>query len=171
MSRKIMVTMTSLEDPISTTENCVQSAASELVSEKTQHDQSPCSILVIDSNKVWRVIIRKILRHLNVEIFESDGPEEAVEVALECRPDLMIIDLDHPNQNSAEGILNLRAEALLTDTPIIITSEKVDRATISRLAKAQVKFALLKPYDEADLLFRVERIMCLKEKLKPGEVT
>lgn len=164
-----MVTMTSSEDPISITENFVQPSDSELVSENRGHVQSPCRILVVDSNKVWRVIAMKVLRHLNVEIFESDGPEEALMAALKYQPDIIIVDLDHPEQDAAEGIQKLRTEALLSETPIIITSEKIDRAMVSRLARAQVQFALLKPYDEADLVSRVERLMSPDKTREPAE--
>jgi len=79
-------------------------------------------ILIADDHPVYRDGIRKLLdeqEELEVAGQASDG-EEAVKLAIELKPDLVIMDIMMPNVNGIEAAKRIKAE--LPGTAILLVS-------------------------------------------------
>jgi response regulator NasT len=99
----------------------------------------------------------------------ADGME-AVELALEKRPDLIIVDINMPHLDGIDVIKKINKQVFI---PSIIVSGYHDEKLINRATKEGVLYYLLKPIDIGDLkiaisisLSRFEEFKKLQEELK-----
>lgn len=85
----------------------------------------------------------------------SDG-KEAIKLALELKPDLILMDINMPIIDGIEAIKEINKEIVL---PVIIISGYHDRELISKAREAGVFAYLIKPVREKDLQAAIE--ICL----------
>jgi chemotaxis response regulator CheB len=79
-------------------------------------------ILVADDSPLMRKLLcRAFHEHIYLEICaEAKDGEEAVRLAIECKPDLVILDLTMPGMSGAEAGKKIRA--LYPDVPMVLFS-------------------------------------------------
>ena len=81
------------------------------------------TILYVEDNELNRKIVRDLLRHTSYRLIEAPDGETGITIALEQRPDLILMDVQLPKTSGIEATRQLRAEPSTADTPIIaITS-------------------------------------------------
>ena len=98
----------------------------------------------------------------------EDGPE-ALSIAREQSPDLLILDLMLPGMTGLEVCRTLKADPLTAEMPIIMLTakaEEVDRIVGLELGADDY---VTKPFSPRELVLRVQRILKRLEKRKPTE--
>ena len=107
--------------------------------------------LVIDDSQVIRKVARSILEDLSVDVAEA----EAVDVALEyCRagmPDLILLDIDLPNNNAVEFVRKIRHEEGGERPVIVFCTTDNDVVQISKALQAGANDYVQKPFDRETL--------------------
>jgi CheY-like chemotaxis protein len=93
-------------------------------------------ILIADDNRAWVDSLASVLRNEGYTVFAAYGGREAVEMASEIRPDVVLLDIEMPEMSGYETARRLRAQ--LADHPLQIIAITVwgresDRAA-ARLA-------------------------------------
>ena len=89
------------------------------------------SVLVVDDDDSVR---KSILRVLLAEGFVAIGAHDAdnaQQLALQCVPDLLIMDLQLPRMSGNEAVLRLRTHSKLRDIPVIALSATPEQAVPS----------------------------------------
>ena len=69
------------------------------------------TILYVEDNEMNRKIVRDLLRHTTYQLLEAPDGEVGVAMALERRPDLILMDVQLPKVSGFEATKALRAEA------------------------------------------------------------
>jgi DNA-binding response OmpR family regulator len=113
--------------------------------------QEKNKILAVDDNAINLAIIKELFRKQYDLMTVSTGLD-ALKVAQEFRPDLIILDIMLPDIDGYEVCRQIRKSSLLRCTKIIMVSAK---AMISERLKGYQFGAddyLTKPYDEEELL-------------------
>src|SRR5215471_10952484 len=89
----------------------------------------PKSVLLVDDNAVIRRILRQSLSsEPDLVVYgEAENGQEAIEMAKELRPDLIVMDLAMPVMNGLEAACILKG--LIPTMPLIIFSEYSDALT------------------------------------------
>src|SRR3954454_3309406 len=77
-------------------------------------------ILVVDDERAVRVMIGRALTELGYRVAEAAGGPEALQLAREDRPDLVVLDYVMPGMDGAEVARELAA--LDPDLPIIFST-------------------------------------------------
>jgi len=99
-------------------------------------------ILIGDDNPLIRKTLRQFLEKQDgwVVVGEADNGKEAVEKALELKPDLVVLDISMPVMNGLDAARELRR--LLPSIPLIIftsfKSDQVNHLALSAGASAVV---------------------------------
>ncbi len=80
------------------------------------------SIMVAESNEEDRCLLKSILELKGYQVFEAIDGQEAIEIALRKRPDLMVIQLKLPVISGFTAIRRIKKCEALRDVPIIAIS-------------------------------------------------
>lgn len=79
-------------------------------------------ILLAEDNDDARLMMRIFLESLDYEITEAKNGEEAVRLARQQRPDLILMDLNMPILDGITAAVTIRQLSQLGDVPIIAVS-------------------------------------------------
>jgi CheY-like chemotaxis protein len=113
------------------------------------------TILVVDDEKsVRNSLLRMLCAHGHRAIGASDGIE-AVQRALDERPDVILMDLLMPGQNGIETTRNLRRQPASARIPVVALSASPMRIDDSLL----FQLVLAKPCSLADLLNAIDTVV------------
>src|SRR6187551_3065243 len=81
-------------------------------------------ILHIEDDPANRLLVRKLLTPAGFEVTDAADGLEGIRLALQQRPDLVLVDISIPGLDGYEVTLRLRAEPTLRGVPIVaITAE------------------------------------------------
>jgi two-component system response regulator NreC len=125
-------------------------------------------ILLADDHTVMRAGLRLLLeRHENFEVIgEAADGREAVEIAAEQKPAVVVMDVAMPHLNGVEA-----ARQILTRNPdiaIVMLSMHSDESYVLRSLKAGARAYLLKDSAEADLIAAIQAITEGRSFFSPG---
>ena len=115
-------------------------------------------ILVVDDNAEYRELLAWILDRYGFETISAKSGREAVELAIKCRPAMVLMDLNMPGMNGYEATRAIHADRHTRGTPIVAVS--ADCADFERWAsKAGFIAVLEKPWKPEALLYIVTEIL------------
>jgi PAS domain S-box-containing protein len=127
-------------------------------------DLVPCSpygfqkVLVVDDNPADREMIATVLARRGCSIISAPGGAEGIEMALQERPDLIILDLQMPEISGWDVLEALRDRGGEWHPPILVfTGVTLSSQERQRLA-GQVQAVVLKGGGKEDLLSEIDRL-------------
>ena len=82
-------------------------------------------ILVTEDNEKSRKLMREVLTVKGYQILETDTAEEAIRIAQESRPALILMDLQLPGMNGITALGVLRADPRTSQIPVIAVTASV----------------------------------------------
>ncbi|QQG49861.1 MAG: response regulator [Candidatus Berkelbacteria bacterium] len=77
-------------------------------------------VLLVEDNDELRRLYKDIFRHNNFEVFEAVDGEQAIDEALNSKPDVIILDLMLPRQGGLRALKIYRSLPECKHTPVII---------------------------------------------------
>jgi two-component system, chemotaxis family, chemotaxis protein CheY len=117
------------------------------------------AILVVDDAATVRMYHRSILEKGDFSVAEAANGYEALEVTLQRRFDLMLVDVNMPRMDGYTFVESVREAGLNRETPIVMISTEDGAADMTRGYVAGANAYLTKPVAEAKLL-RLARLLC-----------
>ncbi|HLC40099.1 MAG TPA: response regulator [Methylomirabilota bacterium] len=124
--------------------------------------RTPPLILVADDNPMNVDILRTRLAVNGYEILTAADGEEALAIAREKQPDLILLDVMMPKMDGLEVCRHLKADSSLSFMPIILVTAKADSKDIVAGLEAGGDEYLAKPVDQAALVARVKSMLRIK---------
>ncbi|MCK4695701.1 MAG: response regulator, partial [Candidatus Cloacimonetes bacterium] len=67
-------------------------------------------ILIVDDEKMIRIVLSKVLSKAGYEIFEAENGKEALEKYEQYKPDLVLLDFQLPGMNGLEVLEELKED-------------------------------------------------------------
>jgi two-component system, NarL family, response regulator NreC len=119
---------------------------------------SDIRILLADDHAVMRTGLRLVLERqpdFRVVAEASDG-REAVALAQQHKPDVVVMDIGMPNLNGIEAARQLTAS--VPEAPVVILSMHSDESYVLRALKAGARGYLLKESAESDLIAAIRAV-------------
>jgi two-component system cell cycle response regulator DivK len=117
------------------------------------------TILYVEDNELNRKIVRDLLRRTSHRLIEAVDGEAGVTIALEQRPDLILMDVQLPKISGFEATRRLRAEPATADTPIIAITSFALSGDEQRAKDAGASSYLAKPYSPFTLLGMIRKLL------------
>jgi DNA-binding response OmpR family regulator len=114
------------------------------------------TILICEDDQNLRHLVRVILDG-GYHFVEAHNGREALKLALELRPDLVILDLMLPGASGLEVLSDLRKELPRAETPVIVMSAwgHADQAAL----EAGADRFLAKPFEPEELTSMVGEVL------------
>lgn len=115
---------------------------------------APRRVIIAEDEALIRLDLAEMLAEEGFEVVGQavDG-EQAVALATELRPDLVIMDVKMPKKDGIEAAGEIVAEQI---APVVILTAFSQRELIERARDAGAMAYLVKPFSKADLLPAIE---------------
>ena len=113
--------------------------------------RTPLVMVVDDSLTVRRVTQRLLVREGYRVALAKDGLDALEQLAAE-RPVVLLSDIEMPRMDGFDLVRNVRADARLTDLPVIMITSRIAQKHRDYAAELGVQHYLGKPYAEEELL-------------------
>ena len=117
------------------------------------------TILYVEDNEFNRKIVRDLLKRTKYALIEAHDGEAGVAMALEKKPDLILMDIQLPKISGMEAMRRIRAEASMADTPIIAITSFALSGDDQKAKEAGATAYLTKPYSPKELLTLIRSIL------------
>lgn len=116
------------------------------------------TILLVDDSATSRMQSRMIFANMKQYEFLSacDG-QEGVEMALEKKPDLILMDVEMPRMNGVEACRVLRENAATRTTPIILLTMRSEDSAVKKGFDSGCTEYMFKPVNAQKLIAVLER--------------
>jgi CheY-like chemotaxis protein len=128
----------------------------------TENGSDTKRILLADDEPLIRVLTRKTLAGQDFSILEATDGEEALRMAREHHPDLIVLDVRMPGMSGIEVCRTLRQEAATRTTPIILLAGDPGALDQADGVLAGANHFFTKPFSPLELIRKI------KEFLQPG---
>jgi two-component system chemotaxis response regulator CheY len=129
-------------------------------------DYSAISFLIVDDQPYTRRIVRSVLVGFGSrEVYESVNGDEALELARNVMPSIIITDLVMPDSNGMKLIARLKApESPVRQIPIIVLSGYLTKTAALSITSSGADEVLVKPVSPKALHARISRIILRRDK-------
>jgi signal transduction histidine kinase/ActR/RegA family two-component response regulator len=122
----------------------------ELKPETKKFDHT--TVLVVEDDVMSRLYLTKYLSSLQINVLAADTGEDAIKMAEEHKPDLILTDLQLSPTFSGIDLLNhLQADLSLKNIPVLVISGDVFKEISDRAFKAGAKEFITKPFSFSSL--------------------
>ena len=122
----------------------------------------PPRILVVDDNETNRDIIVTRLEANGYETLQAADGQEALAAVTQHHPDLVLLDVMMPNIDGLEACRQLKSNAGLAFTPVILVTAKAATQDVVAGLDAGADEYLTKPIDQSALVARVRSVLRIK---------
>ncbi len=114
-------------------------------------------ILVVEDNEKNMKLFRDVLEATGYDTLEATTGRQAVELATEHSPDLVLMDIQLPDFDGIEALGQLRADARTASVPVLALTAQAMEGDRERFLAAGFDGYLSKPVDVADFVATVKR--------------
>jgi signal transduction histidine kinase len=133
----------------------------KLLSDRVKMEQMVNRILAVDDDDVDIMIVEKLLGR-DYELRTAATGEEALKVAADFLPDIILLDSMLPGISGGEVCQRIRADSRLRHTKIIVVSGKTMVSERVEAYEAGADDYVTKPFDEEELLAKIRVYLRLK---------
>lgn len=134
-------------------------------------------VLVVEDETALATLLRYNLEREGYRVFEARDGEEALIVAEEAKPDLVVLDWMLPELSGIEVARRLRARGASRNVPIVMLTARGEETDRIRGLDTGVDDYVVKPFSMNELLARLRAVMrrakpsLVEDVMKLGEIT
>jgi two-component system cell cycle response regulator DivK len=114
-------------------------------------------VLVVEDNEKNMKLVRELLEVTGYRPLEATTGSLALELALEHRPDLVLMDIRLPDIDGLEALSRLRGDERTATIPVLAVTAQAMQGDRERFLAAGFDGYLSKPIDVGELLEAVSR--------------
>jgi len=123
------------------------------------------TVLMVEDNRANIELVVQILAcRPNIKLISAMTGRLAIDLARENRPDLIVLDLNLPDVNGEEVLVQLRNTPATRDVPVLVSSAEVTPKNIDRLMGKGATGYVTKPLEIAKFLSVVDGILGEEKK-------
>ena len=116
-------------------------------------------ILIVEDNEKNMKLVRDILRHNGHETIEAATGAEGVRLAVDKRPDLVLMDIQLPDIDGIEALRRIRDVRELDTVPVIAVSASVMPDDKQKIVTSGFDAFVTKPINLKKFLETVRRFL------------
>lgn len=119
-------------------------------------------IIIADDSATARMIIKRCLEiagFFDVQMIEANDGQEALSLAKENQPDLLITDLNMPNMDGRTLLKHVKASPRLNSMPVLVISSASNEAMEKELVELGAFAVVNKPITPTSVSEALQNIM------------
>jgi two-component system cell cycle response regulator DivK len=116
-------------------------------------------ILIVDDNENNRKLARDVLEFAGFSTVEATGGVEGVALAMDRKPDLVLMDIRMPDLSGTEALKLLREDSRTAEIPIVALTSSTMRGDEERFLKEGFDGYLAKPISVSEFPDQVRRFL------------
>ncbi len=119
-------------------------------------------ILIVDDEDHLRMLIEQTLEELEdegVELLTATNGEDALQLIMDEKPDLVFLDVMMPKMNGIEVCRKVKQELKFNDVFIIILTAKGQELDKQKGKDVEADIYMTKPFDPDDLLQKARQVL------------
>ena len=117
------------------------------------------TVLVVDDDPSMRKVLQRRVETWGYAVLSAGGGAEALRLAQERQPDLILLDVMMPGLDGLEVCRQLARAPSTRHIPVILISAKASQISGEEVEASGAFAALQKPYDPSDLLTRMQEAL------------
>ena len=122
--------------------------------------------LVVDDDASSRITMEAMLSSENYELHFAENGSQALSMAAEIRPDIILLDVMMPGMSGFEVCKRLRLMPNLAEVPIVLVTALDDQESRMAGMKAGADDFVSKPFDSHELRLRVQNMTRLNRYMQ-----
>ncbi|WP_251975870.1 phosphate regulon transcriptional regulator PhoB [Salinicola avicenniae] len=124
------------------------------------------TVLIVDDEPAIREMIAVALEMADYQVLEADNAQTAHAIALDRKPDLMLLDWMMPGVSGIELARRLKREEATAEMPIILLTAKGEEDNKVQGLEAGADDYITKPFSPRELVARLKAV--LRRATPPG---
>ncbi len=134
------------------------SADKVVVAEAPENDtDEEATVMVVDDSITIRKVTTRFLERNNYKVVTAKDGVDALQKLEKIVPDVVLLDIEMPRMDGYELASQMRKEERLANIPVIMITSRTGDKHRNRAMELGVNSYLGKPYNEAQLLERIEK--------------
>lgn len=125
----------------------------------TSASQEQVKILVAEDEKDIRELVSITMRLAGYEVWMANDGQEALMLAQQIVPDLILMDVRMPRMTGYEACAAMKEIEKLKDIPVVFLSAKGQETEIQQGLASGAAAYILKPFAPTDLTLRVKELL------------
>ena len=115
-------------------------------------------MLVADDDDDILLLVTTRLRRDGFDVIQARDGDEALDLALEHRPDIAVLDIGMPGLDGLEVVRAIRADDATKDMRVLLLTAKAQESDVRRGFDAGADAYVKKPFSPAELSTRVREL-------------
>ncbi len=135
------------------------SQGAEQQSQQLSRELRQPKVLVVDDSITMRRVTERALQRYNLNVTTAKDGVDALAHLGNSVPDLMLLDIEMPKMDGYEVASYMQKNEQLSQVPIIMITSRTGEKHREKAESLGVKHYLGKPYQESDLLARIQLVL------------
>jgi two-component system sensor histidine kinase EvgS len=123
----------------------------------------PAKLLVVDDIAHNRELIVSFLEKYQLEIYNAEDGQEAIEIAMKYKPDLILMDLKMPVMDGFEATSIIKSDNNLKSIPVIALTASAMKEDQNRILSSGFDHFLPKPISQKKLIQELSNYLNYKQ--------
>ncbi|MCK6622104.1 MAG: response regulator [Calditrichaceae bacterium] len=129
-----------------------------------QPEKTRINVLVVDDDPVTRQILSDLLTGRDCRVATATNGEDAIQLALVYRPDLIFLDVIMPHLDGFQTLERLRKMEKTRAIPVIIITSRTDSATLMQALRMGANDFITKPFLRGDLIRKMNFVLLNRQQ-------
>ncbi|MDE7321951.1 MAG: response regulator [Lachnospiraceae bacterium] len=115
------------------------------------------NLMVVDDAAFMRMTIKKMVTpHGHTVVAEAENGVEAVRKYMECKPDVVLLDITMPQMDGLDALKRIREQD--PNAKVVMCSAMGQQAMVAQAIQNGAKDFVVKPFQEDRLVAAIERV-------------
>lgn len=119
------------------------------------------TVVIADDEPSMRLLVHATIESDDYKVIEAADGEQAWTLIQQCKPSLVLLDVQMPGRSGLEILRSIRKDTGLKATRVILLTATDRETDIEAGLMAGADFYLTKPFSPLDLITRVEEALQL----------
>ena len=118
------------------------------------------TVMVVDDSRIMRNIVKNTFEKLKISVYflEAEDGIKAMQVILNNKVDLVLLDWNMPNLSGIEFLRHVRSMEKYRDIPIIMVTSEASKLNVVEAVKAGATAYITKPFSEKKFMEKISQI-------------